>query len=660
MRFGRGEGQRVQTTAETGPGEAHARPPQTEAARLQGSLGNRIVAQMSGPVVQASLVLGPVGDAAEREADHAAAAAGAGLRAPPIRGRPGRGLAVGDAFTAGVERLRGSGEPLAGDVRAEMESRLGGEFGAVRVHTGPGPAALAREVGARAFTRGQDIFFAGGRYEPRTPAGRSLLAHELTHTLQQGCDASSIQRDPEDGVIVQDRTGVHKSNHKAVTSGTADVLAVGTGIKHRLAKGAKVTVDFASLDPTGKYVLVTYLDGTETKTGYVHRDKVQPAEFDEPALFAHPAATGQGLTYEYQDRSEVALFHDDVDVEHVRQGMLGDCYFVSAVASLVQRDPTSITKMMEDRGDHVRVRFYRGGTKPEYVHVKKTVPGFAGGGSYQLGSGGRLTQPYAQGALWMTLLEKAYAAFRGVSYEGLQAGTAVDVWGHMLGARTSSEAVFGDSSGTLPWLVETRKERRDQELGRKQALIAEIFGNDEDKVSRWTAFIKKSASIRDDSIEGARQSLTARGAPGDLMDAVIGYLARDKIMSGYSGSGVYSRPDIALWEKIRKLVVDDKEAVAAGTPNAYGAASHKEGIHAEHSYTVIGASQTDGLYYLKLRNPWGKGGISYEREEIDSYGSKSALRAREDHTHGGVFDIELSHFIATFETLYTTQGAQEL
>ncbi len=67
-----------------------------------------------------------------------------------------------------------------------MESRLGADLGSVRVHTGPQADASARALGARAYTVGQDIVFGNGEYRPDSHAGRHLLAHELSHTIQQG------------------------------------------------------------------------------------------------------------------------------------------------------------------------------------------------------------------------------------------------------------------------------------------------------------------------------------------------------------------------------------------------------------------------------------------------------------------------------------------
>ncbi len=94
---------------------------------------------------------------------------------------PSRGHAV--QVPPGVAGIapHGPGERLPSAVQAKMEAFFGASFADVRVHVGPQPAAL----GAVAFTQGSNIFFAHGQYAPATPHGQRLLAHELTHVVQQ-------------------------------------------------------------------------------------------------------------------------------------------------------------------------------------------------------------------------------------------------------------------------------------------------------------------------------------------------------------------------------------------------------------------------------------------------------------------------------------------
>src|SRR5437660_10273757 len=78
-----------------------------------------------------------------------------------------------------------AGAPLAGETRDFMESRLGADFGDVRVHTDSKASESARSVQAHAYTVGNDVVFQSGKYEPESDSGKRMLAHELTHVVQQ-------------------------------------------------------------------------------------------------------------------------------------------------------------------------------------------------------------------------------------------------------------------------------------------------------------------------------------------------------------------------------------------------------------------------------------------------------------------------------------------
>jgi Domain of unknown function (DUF4157) len=83
------------------------------------------------------------------------------------------------------EVLAAPGQSLAATTRRFMEPRFGDDFGDLRVHTDAKAAESAKALGALAYTYGSHIVFAAGRYQPDTTAGRSLLAHELAHSIQQ-------------------------------------------------------------------------------------------------------------------------------------------------------------------------------------------------------------------------------------------------------------------------------------------------------------------------------------------------------------------------------------------------------------------------------------------------------------------------------------------
>jgi hypothetical protein len=94
-----------------------------------------------------------------------------------------------------IQSSRGSGGSIDMQTRTQMERHMGHNFSQVRIHTGEYAAAMSRELNAKAFTVGNDIYFNTAQYQPQTEGGVRLLAHELTHTVHQGGgSALGIQR----------------------------------------------------------------------------------------------------------------------------------------------------------------------------------------------------------------------------------------------------------------------------------------------------------------------------------------------------------------------------------------------------------------------------------------------------------------------------------
>ncbi|MBU7584272.1 MAG: DUF4157 domain-containing protein [Nostoc sp. TH1S01] len=96
------------------------------------------------------------------------------------------GMAASPDVEAGIQRARSGGQPLADSIREPMEQAFGADFSGVRVHTDAQADQLNQSIQAKAFTTGQDVFFRQGAYEPGSRGGQELLAHELTHVVQQG------------------------------------------------------------------------------------------------------------------------------------------------------------------------------------------------------------------------------------------------------------------------------------------------------------------------------------------------------------------------------------------------------------------------------------------------------------------------------------------
>jgi hypothetical protein len=138
--------------------------------------------------IQTKLAISTPGDAFEQEADRVSEQI---LRMPDsAQAARIRGLENAASHSSNVSSDLssnvGAGMPLDAASRSYFEPRFGHDFGHVRVHAGPRAAAAAASVQARAFTIGRDVVFAAGEHNPESEVGKRLLAHELTHVLQQG------------------------------------------------------------------------------------------------------------------------------------------------------------------------------------------------------------------------------------------------------------------------------------------------------------------------------------------------------------------------------------------------------------------------------------------------------------------------------------------
>jgi lysozyme family protein len=148
-------------------------------------------------IIQAKLTINQPGDIheqeAERLADQVVSAAPAGITSGreeegklQRQAKPNPTSPATPAAYSQITAFQGGGQPLPPAIRAFFEPRFGADFSQVRVHTGHQAAEAARLLQARAFTAGNDIVFGANEYAPNgTSAGQRLLAHELTHVIQQ-------------------------------------------------------------------------------------------------------------------------------------------------------------------------------------------------------------------------------------------------------------------------------------------------------------------------------------------------------------------------------------------------------------------------------------------------------------------------------------------
>jgi hypothetical protein len=173
-------------------------PPLTNfVMRLQRTYGNRYVQRlMQSMRVQAKFTVNPPNDVYEQEADRVADAVTGAVTSQTqrqeeeeeIQMQPAESesATVSEELETSINNAKGTGQPLSDIVREPMERAIGADFSGVRVHTDSEADVLNQQLNARAFTTGQDIFFREGEYSPGSGSGQKLIAHELTHVVQQG------------------------------------------------------------------------------------------------------------------------------------------------------------------------------------------------------------------------------------------------------------------------------------------------------------------------------------------------------------------------------------------------------------------------------------------------------------------------------------------
>lgn len=198
-------------------GKASAYPIQRKTVQRETSEKTTYNTHIS-PFIQRKITVGAAGDCHEQEADRVAQqvmtmdspmtaehepavqhqAEKKEIQTKPLaasisplvqRASCGAGFSVTSNFEQQLSSSRGGGSPLSNSVRNFMEPRFGADFSGVRIHTGRQAAQLNRSVSAEAFTHGQDIYMGEGNSDIESAAGKQLLAHELTHVVQQSGDS---------------------------------------------------------------------------------------------------------------------------------------------------------------------------------------------------------------------------------------------------------------------------------------------------------------------------------------------------------------------------------------------------------------------------------------------------------------------------------------
>lgn len=476
---------------------------------------------------------------------------------------------VDDTIERDIQQARPGGQRLTNNVRIPMEQAFGANFSHVKIHTDPQSDHLNQSIQARAFTTGQDIFFRQGEYNPSTRGGQELLAHELTHVVQQnGAQPTTltgrVQRLMDSEELKEragnPRGGAYSASYKKLlkqldkyhaekdTMSPEEKLIALRDLENAASKfmrkklketgsrteqrqegietllnelGAEIRNEDPAAEPmtepdnhlfgkiqywrkelkrklktknpdlTDLRVQLTYAKltlhhvhkwfqrhgrQTRTKQGLdviMIRNDVEATFADlltrknaaERITDPRQFETGHNI-YTIEDTSDLfrpPRFAPDEErqaeqtpsLEHIRQGNLGDCFFLSALILITQRQPELIQNMMRvtegittrekfgyleaETPAQIEVTFYRRIGVNDYEEVPVLVTG-------RSGARGMISQ--ATAIPWPTIVEKAYAQLKG-SYDAIDGGKGYEALEDLLGPQTIATGIqFPENLGT--------------------------------------------------------------------------------------------------------------------------------------------------------------------------------------------------------------------
>ena len=311
------------------------------------------------------------------------------------------GVANGD-FEAQLNQARSGGSSLEPKLQGKLESAMGTNFSRVKIHTDQQADQLSQSIQAKAFTTGQDIFFKQGAYNPGSKGGQELIAHELTHVVQQ--NSNTVQRQPqkEFGQKSQPLT-------KRVDQSTQIKQANASGIQR---------------DPEGQIGVRPGHEENNWKRYQINLDKA---------------------TEQIEGKQLKKLG---------KQGALGDCWVISSIIALGYTKPEKLLASIEegtsdtiddDIKQTFKVKLYPmndqsganlapSGEEPKEIEVDTQLPVTAQEQLLYAGKGSK-----ASSARLIGIIEKALAVEKGLgSYANLGSDSARRALGMLTGKSTES------------------------------------------------------------------------------------------------------------------------------------------------------------------------------------------------------------------------------
>jgi hypothetical protein len=225
---------------------------------------------------------------------------------PPVESAAGPAGGPLSPETSGrIEAARGDGAALDAGTRASMEGAFGTSFANVRIHADGEADTLNHSVGARAFTTGSDIFFRQGTFQPDTDTGRHLLAHELTHVVQQ--QGSSVGGPMTVGAV-DDRSEQEADAAAASVARSPDASAA-SPVPTSLVRRSSLTIDAVVGQPTAPQLAAA---SSQIDTAGPPQPVLQRFGSEEHRDIAHEAVGSVQLSLDIGDPAHPLLYEEMV------------------------------------------------------------------------------------------------------------------------------------------------------------------------------------------------------------------------------------------------------------------------------------------------------------------------------------------------------------
>lgn len=387
-----------------------------------------------------------------------------------------------------------------------------------------------------------------------------------------------------------------------------------------------------------------------------------------------------------------SLFPNDPSTGDIKQQELADCYLLAGVIAILARDggPQAIAGLMKEKDGRVVVRLYDKGGNPRYVSIEKSIR--------------KNSEKHNGGAIWATLLEKAYAAAGFVEedkraddkpggpvltgYAKLNFGKTETALKVLLGAnadlRRFDMGALADDVGSnagyvfgCMWSLDAANKLQQSSIAK---IVDRVFGGDG---RQWNAFVqwrteyvkgqwntlldaygdikdKKGVTTRRKALrlEDLEDFLKRLSLDQPTANRIMSFVEENKLLPGRRGTGKYTSLQIRTFGRIKDAMDAGKPVTVSSTKEVAGKTTGRgksggeavaKGLVGQHVYAVIGVREdADGLKWVRIRNPWGETGREYIR-------SGNILKARE--TKEGEFDLELNDLTKRFESM-TAGGVQ--